>query len=344
MHMADALTSPTVGGALWAVSGLAIASSARYLRNECDERKVPLMGVLGAFVFSAQMINFSIPGTGSSGHFGGGLLLAILLGPHAAFLTIVSVLAVQALFFADGGLLALGCNIFNIGFLPCFLAYPLIYRSLMGTQPTSRRLVTVTMMTALLGLQLGALGVVFETTLSGITELPFQTFALLMLPIHLAIGIVEGLITSAVIVMIQKARPDMIDRSLTAVPTPAVSFKNVMAGLACATLLIAGILSGFASASPDGLEWSISRTTGREELPKPPSKSHATLELVQAKTAFMPDYAFVKDKGPEQLPLRIDTSIAGLVGASLTLGLVVLIGAILKRNRTAKKTQDCLND
>ena len=76
------------------------------------------MGVLGAFIFAAQMINFTIPATGSSGHLGGGLILTILLGPYAAFLTIASVLMVQALFFADGGLLALGCNIFNLGFFP----------------------------------------------------------------------------------------------------------------------------------------------------------------------------------------------------------------------------------
>ena len=87
-----------------------------------DDRRVPLMGVLGAFVFAAQMVNFAIPGTGSSGHLGGGLLLAILLGPRAAFIVIASVLIVQALFFADGGLLALGCNVFNLGFFPAFVA------------------------------------------------------------------------------------------------------------------------------------------------------------------------------------------------------------------------------
>ena len=338
MHMADALTSPAVGGALWVASGVAIACSTRRLRNDLDEYKVPLMGVLGAFVFSAQMVNFSIPGTGSSGHFGGGLLLAILLGPHAAFLTIVSVLAVQALFFADGGLLALGCNIFNIGFLPCFLAYPLIYRRLMGTVPTARRLFTVTMLTAILSLQLGAFAVVIETTLSGITELPFQTFSLLMLPIHLAIGIVEGLITSAVIAMLQKARPDMIDKTWTSKPTPAVSFKKVLAGLACVTLIIAGILSGFASASPDGLEWAISHATGQDALQAPPSSTYATLEHVQAKMAIMPDYAFTKNNAISEQTSptpRIDTSIAGLVGATLTLGLVALLGVILKRRRAS---------
>ncbi len=128
MHMADALLSPAVGGAMWAATGVTVAYSARKVRNELDESKIPLMGVAGAFVFAAQMLTFAIPGTGSSGHLGGALILAILLGPEAAFLVMASILAVQALFFADGGLLALGANIFNLGFFPAFIAYPLIYR------------------------------------------------------------------------------------------------------------------------------------------------------------------------------------------------------------------------
>jgi cobalt/nickel transport system permease protein len=126
MHMADALLSPGTGGVMWAATAVTIFYSARKVQSQLDNRKIPLMGVLGAFVFAAQMINFAIPGTGSSGHIGGGLLLAILLGPQGAFLTMASVLTVQALFFADGGLLALGCNIFNLVFsllcrLPVYL-------------------------------------------------------------------------------------------------------------------------------------------------------------------------------------------------------------------------------
>lgn len=126
MHMADALLSPAVGGTMWAASAGTIAYCSSKVRKELDDSKIPLMGVLGAFIFAAQMINFSIPVTGSSGHLGGGLILSILLGPYATFLTIASVLMVQALFFADGGLLALGCNIFNLGFsrlyrLPLYL-------------------------------------------------------------------------------------------------------------------------------------------------------------------------------------------------------------------------------
>ncbi|MGD0586713.1 MAG: energy-coupling factor ABC transporter permease, partial [Oryzomonas sp.] len=148
MHMADALLSPAVGGTMCAVSGAAIAYCSAKVRTGLDDRKVPLMGVLGAFLFAAQMINFTIPATGSSGHLGGGLLLSILLGPYAAFLTISSVLMVQALFFADGGLLALGCNIFNMGFIPAFLVYPLVYKRITGSAPGRTRLVAATMISA----------------------------------------------------------------------------------------------------------------------------------------------------------------------------------------------------
>ena len=126
MHMADALISPAGGGAMWAAGGAVVVYSARKVRSELDESKIPLMGVAGAFVFAAQMLNFAIPGTGSSGHLGGALLLAILLGPEAAFLVMASILAVQALFFADGGLLALGCNMINMGFFSAFVADPLV--------------------------------------------------------------------------------------------------------------------------------------------------------------------------------------------------------------------------
>src|SRR5512145_2459036 len=158
--MADALLSPAVGATFLAASGATLAYCARHLGKSLDDHRVPLMGVLGAFVFAAQMINFTIPGTGSSGHIGGGLLLAILLGPHAAFLTISSVLTIQALFFADGGLLALGCNIFNLGFFQVFIAYPLLYRKLAGHRPGQGRMILAALVAATVGLQLAAFAVV----------------------------------------------------------------------------------------------------------------------------------------------------------------------------------------
>jgi cobalt/nickel transport system permease protein len=177
MHMSDALISTAVGSTMAAVSTGAVGYSIKKIKAaDLSDGRIPMMGVMGAFVFAAQMINFTIPGTGSSGHIGGGILLAALLGPYPAFLTITSVLIIQALFFADGGLLALGCNIFNMGFLTCFIAYPLIYKLILRKSITPKKISLAAILAVVVGLQLGAFAVVTETTVSGITELPFMVF------------------------------------------------------------------------------------------------------------------------------------------------------------------------
>lgn len=341
MHMADALVSPAVGGAMWAATAGTIAYCSAKVRAELDDRKVPLMGVLGAFLFAAQMINFTIPGTGSSGHLGGGLLLAVLLGPHAALLTIASVLVVQALFFADGGLLALGCNIFNLGVFPAFIAYPLIYRSIVGNEPTRVSLFAGSIVAAVAGLQMGAFSVVLETALSGISSLPFSTFVLLMQPIHLAIGVVEGVVTAAVVSFVYQARPDIIRGALEARPIANRSLRTVVLSLLAAAVLTGGLLSRFASAKPDGLEWAIARMTGGEGVKGPAQGVHGQLAALQAATSLLPEYAF-KETSPDKTtkPAGLatadeggtpGTTVSGIVGGAITLGLAFLIGLALKR-------------
>jgi len=165
MHMADALLSPVVGATMWTGSVAAIGYSSKKLKENIDNKTIPLMGVMGAFVFAAQMINFTIPGTGSSGHIGGGMILAVILGPYAAFLAMASILTVQALFFADGGLLALGCNIWNLGIYPCFLLYPLVYKPIAGEGKDARRIAVAAIISVVIALQLGAFSVVLETTI-----------------------------------------------------------------------------------------------------------------------------------------------------------------------------------
>ena len=333
MHMADALVSPAVGGTMWAASAGLLAYAAHRVKQATDDRLVPLMGVLGAFVFTAQMINFAIPGTGSSGHLGGGLLLAVLLGPAAAFLVIASVLTVQALFFADGGLLALGCNIFNLGFLPAFLAYPLLYRPLAGAARHTSRAWLAAVVAGVVGLQLGALGVVLETTLSGRVDLPLRTFLLLLLPIHLAIGVVEGLATAAVVAFVARAQP------ATVLPPAGRARRGGPAGigLVVAALLLGAVVSWFASARPDGLEWALGKVTGQAELAGGPDTVHTRLAAVQERTAILPDYDFhaAGTATPAAAPARASpgTSVAGVVGGLLTLVLVVLVGLALRTRR-----------
>jgi len=342
MHMADALLSPAVGGAMWTVTAGLAAYSAKKVQKNLDEKKVPLMGVLGAFIFAAQMINFSIPATGSSGHLGGGMILAILLGPWAAFLTIASVLTVQALFFADGGLLALGCNIFNLGFFPCFIAYPLIYRQIIGPEPSRRRMFLAITAASVIGLQLGAFSVVLETFFSGLSELPFAAFLLLMQPIHLAIGLVEGLITTAVILFVWRERPEILRTQ----PLGKLAMKPLLVSLLAITLVTAGGLSWFASSDPDGLEWSIAAITGQDDL-KGQSGLHDFFADLQKKTTVFPDYTLANTDASAEVEtaakksaampgIDTGTSTAGIAGSILTLLLAGLIGKGLQATLSTK--------
>jgi cobalt/nickel transport system permease protein len=329
MHMADALLSPAVGTTLWAGTVAVGGYASKKLKERIEDRMIPLMGVLGAFIFAAQMINFTIPGTGSSGHLGGGMILAIILGP-------------QALFFADGGLLALGCNIWNLGFYPCFLVYPLIYKPLIGESQNSGRIVAVSLVSAIAALQLGAFSVVMETLLSGKSELPFGAFVLLMQPIHLAIGLIEGFVTAGVINYVQSARPELLEsiaasRSLGA----EISLRKVMITFAVLAVITGGALSWFASTHPDGLEWSIQKVTGRGELPAQEHGLAPVLKRIQEKTAFLPDYHF-KPEGndPKKAEaalawpgIEAGTSVSGIIGAVIVLGMIVLIGVGIRTVR-----------
>jgi cobalt/nickel transport system permease protein len=330
MHMADALISPAVGGSLWVAGAGLLSLCARRVRQSLREDLVPLMGVLGAFVFAAQMVNFSIPGTGSSGHLGGGLLLAVLLGPPAAFLVIASVLTVQALFFADGGLLALGCNIINLGFFPAFVAYPLCYRPLARGEYGTLRAGAAAVVAGVIGLQLGAVGVVAETAASGLSALPVGRFALLMLPIHLAIGVVEGLATAVVVAFVARARPEAL---LAAAPPDAPArLRPVLVGLLAAAAVLGGLVSWYASAHPDGLEWAAERAAGTAGAASAESGAHRALAAVQDRTALLPDYGFTSAAtGPA---VRAGTSVSGLVGGLLTLLLAGAAGWVIRGRGT----------
>ena len=166
--MSDALVSPPVFAVTGAVSLVLLGTAiwrVKHPRNDRrepdarDEHIVPLMGVMGAFVFAAQMINFSIPGTGSSGHLVGGILLSAILGPWAALLTLASVLVIQCLVFADGGFMALGANILNMAVLSCLAAYPLLFRPLIKRGASPGRIIAASLLASVVGLELGALAV-----------------------------------------------------------------------------------------------------------------------------------------------------------------------------------------
>ncbi len=327
MHLADALVSPGVGGAFWAVTAASTAVSSRAVARRAEAGATPLMGMAGAFVFAAQMVNFAIPGTGSSGHLGGGLLLAVLLGPDAAIVVMASVLLVQALFFADGGLLAFGCNVFNLGLLPAFVAYPFVFRPLAGPAPGPRRLLLASVAAAVVGLELGALGVACQALLSAVTPLPPRAFLLALLPVHVPIGVVEGVVTAAVLTFVRRARPGLLSSDggrPGAVETGRrASDRPVVAGLLLLAVLAAGVLSLVASKRPDGLEWSVARAA--RGTPAAEHGPDGWLAALQKRLAILPDYELPASAGGGGTPL------AGLAGAAVTLALVAGAATLLRR-------------
>ena len=319
MHMADALVAPAVAGVMYVASAAAAARSVQQVRLENDRKKIPVMGIMGAFVFAAQMINFTIPGTGSSGHLAGGMMLSALLGPHAGFLTMIAVLVIQCLFFADGGLLALGCNIWNMAFYGCFVGALLIWKPIMSKGATKGRIIAASLIGCILTLEMGAFSVVLETKISGITSLPFGVFSAAMLPIHLAIGLVEGLITAAVLCFVHEARPELlwgVPENAKAAGKGKFSFKKTLAILAICAIVIAGGLSLIASSFPDGLEWSSERLTGSTEI-EAEGGVYETAGGIQESISFLPDYNLPDSES------AAGTSLSGIVGALMV---VVLAG------------------
>ena len=322
MHMSDTLISPPVFIATSILAaGLIFVATRRIGQPRANQlldesttaerrrRLVPLMGVMGALIFAAQMLNFTIPATGSSGHIVGGVLLAAVLGPWAGFLTLTSILVVQCLLFADGGLMTLGCNVLNMAALSCLVAYPLVFKPLVRNSNSTARWATASIATSIVALAMGALAVTIETELSGITALPYGRFLAFMLPIHLLIGLGEGLATAAVIATLRRYRPELL---IDSTQSSARSRTPFLAITAVVALLVATVAGAVASSRPDGLEWSIERTTQGTEIANAPSTLHQSADQIQTTTALMPDY---------------EASMAGLVGVGATL--VVIYGASL---------------
>ena len=331
MHMADALLSPAVAATMYVASGTTAGISIKRLTGDENTQKLPTMAVASALVFAGQMINYTIPGTGSSGHMCGGMLLSALLGPEAGFLSMIVVLTIQCLFFADGGLMALGAAIWNMAFYGCFVGYYLIWRPIMrsrlfenlGPHAAQRaRIALASIIGCVVTLQMGAFSVVLETTLSGITELPFGAFCALMQPIHLAIGLVEGLITTAVLTYVYETRPELVrDVDLSEEAAAGKSSKSlgtVIVTLALAALIVGGVFSHFASSNPDGLEWALfgneeagySANMGLDEDNFGTSSAASeTASSIQEKTSFLPDYGFAGSENP------MGTTVSGIAGS-----------------------------
>ena len=205
MHIPDGFLDAKTWGALAAVSAVAIGVAAKKSAESADERAVPLMGVTAAFIFAAQMLNFPIAG-GTSGHFLGGVLAAILLGPARGLLVMGLILFVQALLFADGGIAALGANIFNMGVIGAVGGYFIFW--------TFKRLlprISPWLSAAIAGwgsVVLAAAACAVELAISG--TVPLEVVMPAMVGIHALIGIGEGAITAGALALVARVRPEVL--------------------------------------------------------------------------------------------------------------------------------------
>lgn len=266
MHLGNGIICPVTGIPMLIAAGVTAFYAFKKAKKEFSKDKISYTVVLTSLVFALQMINFAIPQTGSSGHIIGGILLAILLGPSIAFLAMCSILIVQALLFADGSLIALGCNIINMGALACFVAYPLFYKPL---EKLNRPFLGA-FIASLIALQLGSIAVVIEGALSGsIAVNSIIKFTGLMQAIHLPIGIVEGFLTGFAFYAAKK-----------------FDYKKLSICFGTLGFVLAGFISQYASQKPDGLEWSLLNIQN-SIIPQVQGQLYAISQAVQAKTAIL---------------------------------------------------------
>jgi cobalt/nickel transport system permease protein len=207
MHIPDGFLDPGVAAATGVVAGGAIAIGLRKAEATFDERRAPLLGVTAAFVFAAQMLNFPVAG-GTSGHFLGAALATVLLGPWLACVVLAVVLVVQAFLFADGGISALGANVFNMGVVGALGAGLLLGAARRVLPPTRRAFLASTAVAAWLAVVAGAVACSFELAISGTA--PLATVLPAMVGVHVLIGVGEAVVTVAAVSAVLAARPDLV--------------------------------------------------------------------------------------------------------------------------------------
>jgi cobalt/nickel transport system permease protein len=306
MHIPDGFLSVPVSLIMWVVSLVAIGFAIRRVGHELGERQVPLMGVLAAAIFAGQMLNFTVVG-GTSGHLMGAAIATILLGPWAAVLVLTTVVGVQALIFQDGGLLALGANIFNMGVVGVAVSY-FVYqtvRKIAGGR--SWGIFAGGFLAAWFSIVIAALAVALELAISGTS--PANIAVPAMAGIHALIGIGEGLITLGALSFIYTSRRDL----LASGQTRTTSNLSVWVGGLVIAIALA-VLAPLASTHPDGLEW-VAKQRGFLDLAKNPVYK------------IIPDYVF-----PGISNEALATIIAGIIGALLVFG--VAIGIAFARRRS----------
>ena len=342
MHMANELLSVPIAAGTLAIAAAGLGIICKKAKQIITSEKIALMGIMGAFIFAAQMINFQLPAMpGTSGHMVGAVLLAIILGPHAGAIVISSVVIVQCLIFQDGGILALGCNIINMALVPSYLGY-FLYKSFTAGPFSNLRTYVGAMLGCVIAIEAGAALVPIQAALSGVLLVPFATFLVTMLGVHFLVGFVEGLITVAVLGYIQQVRPDIAGDSLSG--KVRLSKKAVLVTMIVFTVIIAAGLSLLACGFPDGLEWSYAERPDQPDFRPVVSNDDFTIakaDDLQARYSPLPDYSIRTSEMGKVTEQEINTaagwtSFAGVTGAGLTMLFVWLTAGILRRKKTAK--------
>lgn len=305
MHIPDGFLSVPVALILWVFSVIVVGYALRRANRDLGERQVPLMGVLAAAIFAGQMLNFTVAG-GTSGHLLGASLATILLGPWAAVLVMTTVVGVQALIFQDGGLLALGGNLFNMGVVGVAVSY-MVYRTVQKLVSNQRRAIFLGGFSAAwLSILGAALACAIELAASGTS--PANITIPAMGAVHMLIGIGEGLITIGALAFLYATRPDLIE---------AGSRGNVQGGLVwifgLGIALLLAIASPLASANPDGLEW-VAEQKGFLDAAKEPLFK------------IVPDYTL-----PGVSNSALALILAGVLGTLLVFVLALVLAYIRKQ-------------
>ncbi|MEO1430803.1 MAG: energy-coupling factor ABC transporter permease [Cyanobacteria bacterium J06632_19] len=304
MHIPDGFVSVPVAAATTVASLAGLGIALGRSQDAFGVRRAPVLGLTTAFIFAAQMINFPVAG-GTSGHLLGGVLAAVVLGsPWAGAICSAVVLIIQAVLFADGGITALGANIFNIGFVGVWVGWGLtqtLHRLFGGSKS---RLPLAAGIAAAVSVPVAAIVAAIELAISGTAN--FGVILPAMAGVHILIGVGEGLITGGVLSYLVKARPDLLpgndEEQIRSWVVPVVSI-----------LLVAGLLSLFASAWPDGLE-KVAEDTGFINL--------AEQVRISVPTPFA-DYTFNENEG-------IGTSMAGIIGSIVCFGVAWGIAQVVK--------------
>ncbi|MEU6527941.1 energy-coupling factor ABC transporter permease [Streptomyces sp. NPDC046928] len=338
MHVPDGFIDAPTSAVTGVVAAAAVAVSLRGARRELDERTAPLAGLVAAFIFAVQMLNFPVA-AGTSGHLLGGALAAILVGPYTGVLCVSVVLLMQGILFADGGLTALGVNITNMAIVTTVVAYA-VFRLLVKVLPRGRRSITVaSFAAALLSVPAAALAFTLMYAVGGTTDVSLGKVATAMVGVHVLIGLGEATITALTVGAVVAVRPDLVygARDLrqrlrlrvngelvdapAAEPAPvaARSPRKVWAVGLVTSLVLAGFVSFYASASPDGLE-KVAADHGIDKK----AEDHAAADSPLA------DYG-VKDV----TDARLSGGLAGVIGVGVTVVAGSAVFWAVRRRRTA---------